>query len=141
MQAQWRGVDARKDHTGLRGILQVNALELDPADAIDVYYRQNIVRQRLTKFKEVGGYGAFALSEPEAGSDASNQHTTAIKDGDVYFQKRHGYGGWGSELKFCAACTAMILYCRDVDDLPPAYFTHWDSEKKKPVHKIEKSDD
>jgi len=85
MQAQWRGVDARKDHTCVRGC--------------------------------------------------------AIKDGDVYFQKRHGYGGWGSELKFCAACTAMILYCRDVDDLPPAYFTHWDSEKKKPVHKIEKSDD
>jgi alkylation response protein AidB-like acyl-CoA dehydrogenase len=28
--------------------------------------------------------GAFALSEPEAGSDATNQHTTAIKDGDHY---------------------------------------------------------
>jgi alkylation response protein AidB-like acyl-CoA dehydrogenase len=28
--------------------------------------------------------GAFALSEPEAGSDASNQRTTAAKDGDVY---------------------------------------------------------
>ncbi|MBU2445026.1 MAG: acyl-CoA dehydrogenase [Bacteroidetes bacterium] len=26
--------------------------------------------------------GAFALSEPEAGSDATNQHTTADKDGD-----------------------------------------------------------
>lgn len=28
--------------------------------------------------------GAFALSEPEAGSDASNQKTTAIRNGDFY---------------------------------------------------------
>lgn len=28
--------------------------------------------------------GAFALSEPEAGSDASNQRTTAIRSGDTY---------------------------------------------------------
>jgi alkylation response protein AidB-like acyl-CoA dehydrogenase len=28
--------------------------------------------------------GAFALSEPEAGSDASAQHTTATRDGDFY---------------------------------------------------------
>jgi alkylation response protein AidB-like acyl-CoA dehydrogenase len=28
--------------------------------------------------------GAFALSEPEAGSDASNQHTHATRDGDSY---------------------------------------------------------
>ncbi len=28
--------------------------------------------------------GAFALSEPEAGSDASNQHTGAVRDGDAY---------------------------------------------------------
>jgi alkylation response protein AidB-like acyl-CoA dehydrogenase len=28
--------------------------------------------------------GAFALSEPEAGSDATNQHTTAVRNGDYY---------------------------------------------------------
>ena len=28
--------------------------------------------------------GAFALSEPETGSDASNQRTTAVRDGDSY---------------------------------------------------------
>jgi alkylation response protein AidB-like acyl-CoA dehydrogenase len=28
--------------------------------------------------------GAFALSEPEAGSDASNQHTIAVRDGEHY---------------------------------------------------------
>ncbi|MBS4027834.1 MAG: acyl-CoA dehydrogenase family protein [Ignavibacteriales bacterium] len=28
--------------------------------------------------------GAFALSEPEAGSDATNQHTTAVRDGNFY---------------------------------------------------------
>ena len=28
------------------------------------------------------GYGAFALTEPQSGSDASNVKTTAVKDGD-----------------------------------------------------------
>ncbi len=28
--------------------------------------------------------GAFALSEPEAGSDATNQHTIAVRDGEYY---------------------------------------------------------
>jgi hypothetical protein len=83
LQAQWRGVEARKNHTCVRGC--------------------------------------------------------AIKDGEVYFQKRHGNtGGWGDNLKFCAGCTAMILFCRDVDRLPPTYFTHWDPEKKMPVNVLEK---
>lgn len=31
------------------------------------------------------GYAAFALTEPQSGSDASNVKTTAVKDGDEWF--------------------------------------------------------
>ncbi len=31
-----------------------------------------------------GGYGAFALTEPDAGCDASNGKTTAVREGDEY---------------------------------------------------------
>lgn len=31
-----------------------------------------------------GGYGAFALTEPDAGCDASNGKTTAVRDGEEY---------------------------------------------------------
>jgi alkylation response protein AidB-like acyl-CoA dehydrogenase len=42
-------------------------------------------KEKYLKILAVGKMlGAFALSEPEAGSDASNQKTTATRDGDVY---------------------------------------------------------
>jgi len=42
-------------------------------------------KERYLKPLATGKYlGAFALSEPEAGSDATNQQTTAVKDGDDY---------------------------------------------------------
>ncbi len=41
----------------------------------DKYLRQLAKGEKL---------GAFALSEPEAGSDATNQHTEAVKDGDQW---------------------------------------------------------
>ncbi len=43
--------------------------------------------QRERYLRDLAGgkkLGAFALSEPEAGSDASNQHTIAVLDGDHY---------------------------------------------------------
>lgn len=44
------------------------------------YLKQNF----LTKLATGEKLGAFALSEPEAGSDATNQHTVAEKQGDMY---------------------------------------------------------
>ncbi|MFH0992320.1 MAG: acyl-CoA dehydrogenase [bacterium] len=38
----------------------------------------------LTNLATGRSLGAFALSEPEAGSDATNQRTGAVKDGDYY---------------------------------------------------------
>jgi len=40
--------------------------------------------QRAADILLEGGYGAFCLTEPEAGSDASNNKTVAVKDGDDY---------------------------------------------------------
>jgi len=48
-------------------------------------YGTNEQKQRYLRDLASGKkLGAFALSEPEAGSDASNQHTTAVLDGDHY---------------------------------------------------------
>jgi butyryl-CoA dehydrogenase len=38
----------------------------------------------LTPFASGHQLGCFALTEPQAGSDASNQHTTAVRAGDEY---------------------------------------------------------
>ena len=40
--------------------------------------------QRAADLLLGGGYGAFCLTEPMAGSDASNNKTVAVKDGDEY---------------------------------------------------------
>ena len=40
--------------------------------------------QRAADLLLGGGYGAFCLTEPMAGSDASNDKTVAVKDGDDY---------------------------------------------------------
>ncbi len=46
--------------------------------------------------------GAFCLSEPEAGSDATSQHTTAVDKGDYYLL--NGTKNWitnGNSSEIC----------------------------------------
>jgi alkylation response protein AidB-like acyl-CoA dehydrogenase len=48
-------------------------------------YGSELQKERFLKDLAGGKkLGAFALSEPEAGSDATNQRTTAVRDGDHY---------------------------------------------------------
>ena len=48
------------------------------------YGSDYIKENYLTKLAAGEKLGAFALSEPEAGSDATKQHTTADRDGDYF---------------------------------------------------------
>jgi alkylation response protein AidB-like acyl-CoA dehydrogenase len=51
---------------------------------INEYGTEDQKRRYLIDLASGKKLGAFALSEPEAGSDASNQRTTAVRDGDFY---------------------------------------------------------
>ncbi|MCC6551106.1 MAG: acyl-CoA dehydrogenase [Ignavibacteriaceae bacterium] len=51
---------------------------------LEKYGSEYLKQNYLTKLASGEKLGAFALSEPEAGSDATNQHTVAEKDGDHY---------------------------------------------------------
>lgn len=51
---------------------------------IDMYGSEDQKKKYLINLASGKTLGAFALSEPEAGSDATNQRTTATKDGDSY---------------------------------------------------------
>lgn len=51
---------------------------------LEKYGSQFIKENYLTPLAKGEKLGAFALSEPEAGSDATKQKTTAEKDGDYY---------------------------------------------------------
>ncbi|WP_353138023.1 acyl-CoA dehydrogenase [Pseudopedobacter sp.] len=51
---------------------------------LEKYGTENQKRKYLTPLATGEKLGAFALSEPEAGSDATSQHTTAIDMGDYY---------------------------------------------------------
>jgi alkylation response protein AidB-like acyl-CoA dehydrogenase len=58
-----------------------NSLYCDPV------YKHGTDAQRARFLKPVAAghaLGCFALTEPEAGSDARNQHTRAVRDGDDY---------------------------------------------------------
>jgi hypothetical protein len=62
--------------------------------------------------------------EVKANKDHVGTRGCAIKRNAVYFQLQSG-AGWGSELKVCAACLAIILYFQRVHELPPYVKTHW----------------
>jgi len=51
---------------------------------IETYGTEEQKRRYLPRLASGEIWGAFCLSEPEAGSDASNQHTTAVREGDYY---------------------------------------------------------
>ena len=51
---------------------------------LEEYGSEHIKKKYLTPLSSGQKLGAFALSEPEAGSDATKQKTTADKDGDFY---------------------------------------------------------
>lgn len=51
---------------------------------LETYGTEEQKRRFLVELASGKKLGAFALSEPEAGSDATNQRTTATRDGDFY---------------------------------------------------------
>lgn len=54
------------------------------ADAINKFGNEEQKEKYLTPLASGEKLGAFALTEPDAGTDASGQKTTAVKDGDEY---------------------------------------------------------
>jgi len=94
-------VDPQYDGTGFDTVSYVLALEeiskVDSSVAVIISVNNSLVAYGLEKYgteeqKETylkplargDQIGAFLLSEPEAGSDATMQRTTAVKDGDYY---------------------------------------------------------
>jgi alkylation response protein AidB-like acyl-CoA dehydrogenase len=59
---------------------------------IDKYGSKELKEKYLVPLAQGVKLGAFALSEPEAGSDATQQRTTADKDGDIY--RLNGMKNW-----------------------------------------------
>jgi butyryl-CoA dehydrogenase len=58
-----------------------NSLFCDPV----LKYGTDAQRERFLRPVAAGlAHGCFALTEPQAGSDATNQHTLAVRDGDGY---------------------------------------------------------
>jgi alkylation response protein AidB-like acyl-CoA dehydrogenase len=63
--------------------------------------------QWLRKLTAGDAIGAFALSEPDAGTDAANQHTKAVKTGDRY--RLTGRKVWVANAD--AASVAIVFAC------------------------------
>lgn len=68
---------------------------------------------------------------------AQKQHSCIreckIEPGHTYFTISMGQV-WGGELNICASCMAMILYFKEVYNLPVYAFSHWDATSGKPVN-------
>lgn len=69
-----------KADAGIPSTLATSAMALKPVMAAGTTRQVKQVAETLT----AGGYGAFALTEPAAGSDAANTRTTAVREGDEY---------------------------------------------------------
>ena len=69
-----------KADAGIPSTLATSAMALKPVMAAGTTRQVKQVAETLT----AGGYRAFALTEPAAGSDAANTRTTAVREGDEY---------------------------------------------------------
>lgn len=72
---------------------------------IDKYGTDDQKKRYLRDLASGKRLGAFALSEPEAGSDASNQRTVAVRDGDYYIL--NGTKNWITNGSTCDLVLVM----------------------------------
>ncbi|MDL1892230.1 acyl-CoA dehydrogenase [Sphingobacteriales bacterium CHB3] len=72
---------------------------------IDKYGTEDQKKRYLRDLASGKKLGAFALSEPEAGSDASNQRTVADRDGDYYIL--NGTKNWITNGSTCDVVLVM----------------------------------
>ena len=69
-----------KYDSGIAMTFMANELALDSVEIAGTDEQ----KERCYEILGEGGYGAFCLTEPNAGCDVSNASTTAVKDGDDY---------------------------------------------------------
>ncbi len=115
-------VDPEYGGSGMDTISYVLALEelskIDASTAVIISINNSLVcyglnrfgteeqkRKYLTPLASGEVIGAFLLSEPEAGSDASHQHTTAVDNGDHYII--NGTKNWISNAN--SASTYLVI--------------------------------
>lgn len=72
---------------------------------LEKYGTEQQKQQYLTRLASGEVIGAFCLSEPEAGSDATSQHTTAILNGDHYLL--NGTKNWITNGNTSSICIVM----------------------------------
>ena len=65
---------------GFATTLMANTLSLKPV----LMHGSDEQKKKYAEIIVNGGFGAFGLTEPDAGSDAGAMRTTAVKDGDEY---------------------------------------------------------